>query len=88
MGERASAAVYGGAGLCLVAIVLVSMEAAGAPGPGRRGHGQARSAGGPRPGLRRRLGRLAFGIFFLFIRNAGTSGVLWPVCCWRGWPAP
>ena len=26
---------------------------------------------------------LAFGVFFLFIRNAGTSGVLWPVCLAR-----
>src|SRR5262249_58147806 len=26
---------------------------------------------------------LAFGGFFLFIRNAGTAGVLWPVCLAR-----
>ncbi len=82
MGERASAAVYAGAALCLVAIVLVSLE-------GGRGSG-ARAATGPGPGLARfrvaarglgygAASGLAFGIFFLFIRNAGTSGVLWPV---------
>jgi len=86
MGERASAAVYAGAALCLVAIVLVSME-------GGRGSG-ARSATGPGAGparfrvAARGLGYgaasgLAFGVFFLFIRNAGTSGVLWPVCLAR-----
>src|SRR5947207_12383739 len=68
MGERASAAVYAGAALCLVAIVLVSME------DGRRSRG--RPATGPSPGLARfRVARglgygaasgLAFGIFFLF----------------------
>ena len=26
---------------------------------------------------------LAFGVFFLFIRNAGASSVLWPVCLAR-----
>jgi drug/metabolite transporter (DMT)-like permease len=86
MGERASAAVYAGAALCLVAIVLVSMEGGRRPG--------ARAATGPGPGparfrvAARGLGYgaasgLAFGIFFLFIRNAGTSGVLWPVCLAR-----
>ena len=82
MGERASAAVYAGAALCLVAIVLVSLE--GMPGaPVRpaatapRHHVAARGLGyGAASGL-------AFGIFFLFIRNAGTSGVLWPVCMAR-----
>jgi drug/metabolite transporter (DMT)-like permease len=86
MGERASAAVYAGAALCLVAIVLVSLE-------GGRGSG-ARAATGPGPGLARfrvaarglgygAASGLAFGVFFLFIRNAGTSGVLWPVCLAR-----
>jgi drug/metabolite transporter (DMT)-like permease len=84
MGERASMAVYAGALLCLAAVVLVSMES----GPGRPA-----PADGARPGLAHRhalrgLGYgsaagLAFGIFFLFIRNAGTSGVLWPVLAAR-----
>ena len=78
-GERASAAVYAGAGLCLAAIVLVSMER-GAPGagPGQAHHRvPARGLGyGAMAGV-------SFGIFFLFIRNAGTAGVLWPVCMAR-----
>ena len=80
MGERASAAVYAGAALCLFAIVLVSME-------GGRG---SRPATGRDPGVARfrvaarglgygAASGLAFGVFFLFIRNAGTAGVLWPV---------
>jgi uncharacterized membrane protein len=96
MGERASAAVYAGAALCLVAIVLVSMEKVPRIWPLRRPRlaGLARSGAGPHPGRAQRhvaargLGYgaasgLAFGIFFLFIRNAGTSGVLWPVCMAR-----
>jgi len=86
MGERASAAVYAGAVLCLIAIALASME--GGQGPGTR------PATGPAPGLARfrvatrglgygAASGLAFGIFFLFIRNAGTAGVLWPLCLAR-----
>ena len=86
MGERASATVYAGAVLCLVAIVLVSME-------GGRGAG-AQPASGRDPGVARfrvaarglgygAASGLAFGIFYLFIRNAGTAGVLWPVCLAR-----
>jgi uncharacterized membrane protein len=97
MGERAGAAVYTGAALCLVAIVLVSMEGAplaGRAGPiGRRVLARlATPAEGPGTARRRAAARglgygaasgFAFGIFFLFIRNAGTSGVLWPVCVAR-----
>jgi drug/metabolite transporter (DMT)-like permease len=86
MGERASAAVYAGAALCLVAIVLVSME-------GGRDSG-AQPVTGRDPGVARfrvaarglgygAASGLAFGVFFLFIRNAGTAGVLWPVCLAR-----
>src|SRR5262249_57959952 len=95
MGERASAAVYAGAALCLVAIALVSMERVPRIWPVRRPRpaGPAESGAG-HPGRAQRhvaargLGYgaasgLAFGIFFLFIRNAGTSGVLWPVCMAR-----
>ena len=88
MGERASAAVYAGAALCLVAIVLVSLE--GMPDePGGPGAPVRPAATAPRHHVAARgLGYgaasgLAFGIFFLFIRNAGTSGVLWPVCMAR-----
>jgi uncharacterized membrane protein len=84
MGERASAVVYAGAALCLAAIVLVSME----------GGRDSRPATGRDPGVARfrvatrglgygAASGLAFGIFFLFIRNAGTAGVLWPVCLAR-----
>ena len=88
IGERASVAVYAGAALCLVAIVLVSLE--GLPGgSGGPGAPVRPAATAPRRQVAARgLGYgaasgLAFGIFFLFIRNAGTSGVLWPVCMAR-----
>jgi len=69
-GERPGPAVVAGGVICLVAITLVSMEGS-RPGAGRRasarGLGYALAAG------------LGFGLFLLFLRNAGTSGVLWPV---------
>jgi drug/metabolite transporter (DMT)-like permease len=69
-GERPGPAVVAGAVICLVAITLVSMEGS-RPGAGRRaparGLGYALVAG------------LGFGLFLLFLRYAGTSGVLWPV---------
>jgi drug/metabolite transporter (DMT)-like permease len=68
-GERPGPAVVAGAAICLVAITLVSMEGS-RPGPGRRP-----SARGLGYGLAAGLG---FGLFFLFLRYAGTSGVLWP----------
>jgi drug/metabolite transporter (DMT)-like permease len=86
MGERASAAVYAGAALCLVAIVLVSMEGGRGSGSGARpatGPGLARFRVAARGLGYGAASGLAFGVFFLFIRNAGTSGVLWPVCLAR-----
>lgn len=69
-GERPGPAVVAGAAICLVAITLVSMEGSRSK-PGRRapvrGLGYGLAAG------------LGFGLFFLFLRDAGTSGVLWPV---------
>jgi drug/metabolite transporter (DMT)-like permease len=73
-GERASASVYAGALLCLAAIVLVSSAspaAGGARSPGSRFHGRAVVYGS--------AAGTAFGLFFLFLRNAGESGTLWPV---------
>ncbi len=85
-GERASAIVYVGALLCLIAVVAVSST-----GP-RQADRQGRGA------VRRRLttggfhvravgyGAAAgstFGLFFLFLRNASTSGTLWPIAAAR-----
>ncbi len=82
-GERPGAAVYAGALLCLVAIVLASSA----------GHTDGGTGGGT--GLVRRPGRLgraiaygtasgvSFGLFFLLIRNAGQSGAVWPVTAGR-----
>ncbi len=83
-GERPGPGVYAGALLCLVAIVLASSasETAEAGHPGHTG-----LAHPPR-----RLGRaiaygtaagVAFGLFFLLIRNAGQSGEVWPVAAGR-----
>ena len=86
-GERPGPAVYAGALLCLVAIILAS--SAGEAGDPARG-GDPRQTGPARP--RRRLGRaiaygtssgVAFGLFFLLIRNAGQSGEVWPVAAGR-----
>jgi drug/metabolite transporter (DMT)-like permease len=69
-GERPGPSVYLGGAICLVATVLVSTEAGG---------GRAR----PHPAMARGLAYavgagVAFGLFFLFLKYAGTSGVLWP----------
>jgi drug/metabolite transporter (DMT)-like permease len=85
-GERASFSVYAGALICLAAIVLVS--SAGTPADGDR------SAAGL---LDRLAGRgihvraigyglasgTTFGLFFIFLKNAGQSGALWPVVAAR-----
>ncbi len=97
VGERPGPGVYVGALACVVAIVLVSSGGGGgAPdSPGtvagtiRPDSGTASSAG---PGLSRSAARgivygiasgAAFGMFFLFIRNGGESGALWPVAVAR-----
>jgi drug/metabolite transporter (DMT)-like permease len=92
-GERPGTRVYLGALICVVAIVFVS--AGGGPGTAET---PADAAGrGGRPGRRapashrttiRGIGYgvaagLAFGTFFLFIRNGGESGALWPVVAAR-----
>ena len=73
-GERPGVVVYAGALLCLVAIVLASA----APGTDRKTGGTiARAIGyGTASGI-------AFGLFFLLIRNAGESGEVWPVAAGR-----
>ena len=73
-GEHPGAGVYAGALLCLVAIVLASA----APGTSGETSGTiARAIGyGTASGI-------AFGLFFLLIRNAGESGEVWPVAAGR-----
>jgi drug/metabolite transporter (DMT)-like permease len=88
-GERANLAVYVGAVICLAAVVLVS--SAGTPA------GEVDSTGRA-SGLTGRLARrgfharaigyggaagMAFGLFFVFLRNAGQSAALWPVLAAR-----
>ncbi len=80
-GEHASAMVYAGALLCLVAIVLVSST-------GRsEGATPRRKLGGGGINLRAvgygLAAGTAFGLFFLFLRNGGHSGTLWPVATAR-----
>jgi drug/metabolite transporter (DMT)-like permease len=70
-GERPGAGVYAGALLCLVAIVLASSagDASATRRPGRPGRAIAYGM----------ASGIAFGLFFLLIRNAGQSGEVWPV---------
>jgi drug/metabolite transporter (DMT)-like permease len=81
-GERPGPGVIAGGLICLVAVVLVSMEG----GPGGTEDGSE-----SRPSLAYRLrgagfglaSGVMFGLLFLFFRNAGSSGVLWPVAVAR-----
>ena len=73
-GERPRASVIAGGLLCLIAVVLVSTQAGERrPGAASRllalGYGAAAGVG--------------FGLFFLFLKDAGQSGVLWPVAISR-----
>jgi drug/metabolite transporter (DMT)-like permease len=81
-GERPGAGVIAGGLLCLVAIVLVSAQ------PTEPGTGQGEPGDRPGAGRMRALcygvaAGAGFGLFFLFLRNAGQSGVLWPVAISR-----
>ena len=93
-GERPGASMVAGGLICLVAVVLVSVPPArrGQDRRGRRGRGITRDRPGEsqhRAAVRlRALGYGAaagagFGLFFLFLKNAGQSGVLWPVAISR-----
>jgi drug/metabolite transporter (DMT)-like permease len=85
-GERLTARMAMGGLICLVAIVLVSMPAAPR---GRQGHRDGPDAGAAAAAARLRglaYGAAAgagFGLFFLCLKNAGQSGVLWPVAISR-----
>jgi drug/metabolite transporter (DMT)-like permease len=85
-GERLNGLEFAGAALCLVAIVMVSSAAAeDAPAKRQAGirgwlagtdfHGRAVAYG--------LAAGISFGLFFLFIRNAGESGPVWPVAAAR-----
>ena len=65
-GERPGPLVYAGGGICLLATVLVSVDGAGAGRP----LGQPRAARGLGYGI---AAGLAFGIFYLCLRNAGSG---------------
>ena len=86
-GERPAATVIAGGLVCLVAIILVSAQPADhAPGkPGQSRGGKIRLATSGRL-LAMGYGAAAgvgFGLFFIFLKNAGQSGVLWPVAISR-----
>jgi drug/metabolite transporter (DMT)-like permease len=75
-GERPGPAVYAGALLCLVAIVLASAAPQASDTKGRPRRLARALAYGTASGV-------AFGLFFLLIRNAGQSGEVWPVAAGR-----
>ena len=74
-GERLSVAALAGALLCLVSVTLVSLESR--PSTGR---GRPLAIGGVACGL---AAGVAFGLYFLFIRNAAQAGGLWPLAVSR-----
>jgi drug/metabolite transporter (DMT)-like permease len=91
-GERPGAAVIAGGLICLVAIVLVSAQPAdhARPEHGESRAGEGRAGGIPLVASRRIRALIygaaagaGFGLFFIFLKNAGQSGVLWPVAISR-----
>lgn len=85
-GERASLSVYAGALICLAAIVLVS--SAGTPAGGNRNAAGLLDRLAGRGVHVRAIGYglasgTTFGLFFIFLKNAGQSGALWPVVAAR-----
>ena len=73
-GERPGPLVIAGGAICLVAVVLVSLER----------KSEERTAAARLRGLGYGLASgIMFGLFFLFFRSAGASGVLWPVAVAR-----
>jgi drug/metabolite transporter (DMT)-like permease len=76
-GERPGPGIVAGGLVCLVAIVLVSAQPATDAGPRlRAGHRLLAVGYGVAAGT-------GFGLFFLFLKEAGQSGVLWPVAIAR-----
>jgi drug/metabolite transporter (DMT)-like permease len=83
-GERPGASVIVGTLICLAAIVLVSAEPAEEqavePGTGPHKSGVGHKLRGLGYGV---AAGAAFGLFFLFIKNASHEAVLWPVAVQR-----
>lgn len=77
-GERPGPTVLAGGLICLVAVVLVSLERS--PDGTEGGRPLGRRLRGTGYGL---ASGAMFGLFFLFFRSAGASGVLWPVAVAR-----
>jgi drug/metabolite transporter (DMT)-like permease len=77
-GERPGPAIYAGVLVCLAATVMVSSGAVGPQEPSRAGWRDR--ARGVALGL---ASGAAFGLFFLFMRNGGESGPLWPALAAR-----
>jgi drug/metabolite transporter (DMT)-like permease len=80
-GERTGATVIAGGLICLVAVVLVSSQPADSTETGAdtrlAASGRLRALGyGAAAGV-------GFGLFFIFLKFAGQSGVLWPVAISR-----
>ena len=73
-GERPGPRAVAGGLICLVAVVLVSLE--------RKSEGRTAAARLRGLGYGLASGTM-FGLFFLFFRSAGASGVLWPVAVAR-----
>jgi len=82
-GERLTAGMVAGGLICLIAIVLVSVPSASRPDAERSQPGNGWPAARLR-GLGYGMAAGAgFGLFFLCLKNAGQSGVLWPVAISR-----
>jgi len=86
-GEHLTAPMAVGGLICLAAIVLVSLP----PADPEDQNPMKPNGPGSRPGSSRVRGLAygaaagaGFGLFFLCLRNAGQSGVLWPVAVSRG----
>ena len=89
-GERLTASMVAGGLICLAAIVMVSMPPArpGRPDGGRPLGSQGEDGRHDAASRLRGLGYgvaagAGFGLFFLCLKNAGQSGVLWPVAVSR-----
>jgi len=82
-GERLTAQMVAGGLICLVAIVLVSMPATRRTRQGQQGDPNAGAAARLRGLAYGAVAGAGFGLFFLCLKNAGQSGVLWPVAISR-----